>query len=524
MKRFIWISGAMLLLGLAGTAGYFIGHGTMRDGALSDNTAQRVASSEIDEAAKENQRVLYYRHPDGKPAYAASAIKTEDGRAFKPVFDDEEPLLPGQKPATTKMASKSGEKKILYYRNPMGLPDTSPVPKKDWMGMDYIPVYEGEDDGGSTVTVSLDRVQRSGVRTERAEKRRLLRPVKAPAVAATDETTMHSVTLRADAFIEKLYVEETGAHIKKGQPLFRIYSPQMVNAQVDYRLALSERGGRNRTRALKGAEQRLKNFEFPEAVIERIRKSGELIMTFDWPAPVSGYVMKKSVVEGQMVHMGDELYMLAGLEKIWMIADVAEQDIGLVEIGQPAKVRFKAFPGEVFNGKVTFILHELQMATRTGKVRIELDNPKHRIKHEMFAKVEIGVGGGDEPRVAVPNSAVINSGDRQVVIVARGKGKFEPRDVELGPRGEGYTEIRKGIEPGEDVVVAANFLIDAESNLKAALSTFNPADKSREADGASGSEKEKKAPAKTPMDQSSEIKPGADRADTASLPKTEQQP
>ncbi|MGH1419427.1 MAG: efflux RND transporter periplasmic adaptor subunit [Hyphomicrobiaceae bacterium] len=514
----------VVLLVFAGAAGYRVGHGTWPGGAMSDIRAQQVSPSSKGGVAKENQPVLYYRNPDGKPAYAASAIKTKNGRAFKPVFDREEPLLPGQQPAASKTAETGSEKKILYYRNPMGLPDTSPVPKKDWMGMDYIAVYEGEDDDGSTVTVSLDRVQRSGVRTERAEERRLSRPVKAPAVAATDETTMHSVTLRADAFIEKLYVEETGAHINKGQPLFRIYSPQMVNAQVDFRIALSEPSGRNRASALKGAKQKLKNFEFPEAVIKQLRKSGEPIMTFDWPAPVSGYVMKKNVVEGQMVRMGEELYMLAGLEKIWMIADVAEQDIGLVNIGQPAKVRFKAFPGEVFGGTVNFILHELQMETRTGKVRIELDNPKHRIKHEMFASVEIDVGAGDEPRVAVPNSAVINRGDRQVVIVARGEGKFEPREVELGLRGEGYTEIRKGIETGEDVVVAANFLIDAESNLKAALSTFNPSENSSNADAPKSSMKNKKVPAETPMDKSSGTNAAAEPADTASIPRTVSRP
>lgn len=374
---------------------------------------------------------------------------------------------------TAAQPETSKERKVLYYRNPMGLPDTSPVPKKDSMGMDYIPVYaDEEEDSGSSVKISLDRVQRSGVRTEKAQMRRIVRPVRAPGVAKADERTLHSVTLRADAFIEKLYVEETGAHVSKGQPLFRIYSPDMVNAQVDYRIADPSGNQSGRRSSIKGADQKLRNLEVPQAVIDEMRRSGRPVMSFDWPAPADGYVMKKNVVEGQMVRMGEEVMRLANLERIWVIADVAERDMGLVEVGQPVTVQFKAYPSETFKGRVTFILHELEMATRSGKVRIEIDNPDRRIKHEMYADVEIDASAGDAPRVSVPNSAIINSGNRQVVLVARGEGRFEPRDVKLGLRGDNYTEIKEGIAAGEEVVVAANFLIDAESNLKAALSGF----------------------------------------------------
>jgi membrane fusion protein, copper/silver efflux system len=370
------------------------------------------------------------------------------------------------KPSETADAKK---RKPLYYRNPMGLPDTSPVPKKDSMGMDYIPVYADEtEEAPGTVKISLDRVQRSGVRTERAAMRRLARPVRAAGIAKPDERSLYSVTLRTDAFIEKLYVEETGARVKKGQPLFRIYSPAMVNAQVDYSIGLPS----DRTANLKGAEQKLHNLEVPEAVLDELKRTGTPVMSIDWPSPADGYVMRKNAVDGQMVRMGDEIFRIANLKKIWVIADVAEQDMGLVAIGQPVKLHFMAFPSETFKGRVTFILHELDAATRTGKVRIEIDNPERRIKHEMYADVEIDTGAGEEPRVAVPNSAIINSGNRQVVLVARGEGRFAPRSVKLGLKGQSYTEIKEGIAAGEEVVVAANFLIDAESNLKAALAGF----------------------------------------------------
>ena len=351
----------------------------------------------------------------------------------------------------------------------MGLADTSPVPKKDSMGMDYIPVFEDEGDA-STVKVSLDRVQRSGVRSESARIQNLSRPVRASGVAKPDERTLRSVTLRADGFIDKLYVNETGKHITAGEPMFSVYSPQMVSVQIDYRNAIKAFASDARTE--EGALMRLKNMGIPDSVIQQLRADPNPIRSIDWPAPMSGVVMEKKVVVGQMVKAGDELYRLADLSSIWVIANVAEQDIGMIKIGAPAKLGFRAYPGQVFEGKVTFILHELDVATRTAKVRIELKNPDHRIKHEMFADVEINAGSEDADRLVVPVSAVIDSGNRQVVIVDKGEGRFEPRAVKIGMRGDGFLEILDGLKEGEQVVTTANFLIDAESNLKAALKAF----------------------------------------------------
>jgi Cu(I)/Ag(I) efflux system membrane fusion protein len=410
------------------------------------------------------RKVLYWKDPDGNADFAPAPKKTADGRDYLPVYDEEEPPL-----ANAQSRQAKGKGKILYYRNPMGLADTSPVPKKDWMGMDYIPVYEGEEQDASTVRVSLDRVQRAGVRSEAAAFRVLARPVKAPGIAKLNERTLRSVSLRADGFIDKLIVNATGEDVKTGDPMFVVYSPQMVSAQIEYR---SAKGTGEEVRRQTGALQRLRNFGLSESVIEQIKSSPEPIMLITWPAPVTGVVMKKNVVEGQMAKAGEELYLLADLSTIWVIADVAEQDIGLVKLGAPAKLRFKAYPGESFEGKVSFILHEMDTATRTAKVRIEVKNPDHRIKHEMFADVEIDAGAGEAPRLSVPVSAVIDSGSRQVVLVDKGDGRFEPRAVKLGVRGDSFVEILQGVSQGENVVVSANFLIDAESNLKAALSGF----------------------------------------------------
>jgi membrane fusion protein, copper/silver efflux system len=416
------------------------------------------------------RRVLYWRDPDGKPEYAAAPTKTKAGKSYVPVYADQEPDFP-EAVAAQQSASKTAttnKGKLLYYRNPMGLPDTSPIPKKDWMGMDYIAVYEGDEDGGGSVKVNLDKVQRSGVRTAPAEMRRLDRPVRAPAVAKPDERTLRVVSLRADGFIEKLYVNQTGQHVKAGEPLFRLYSPQMVAVQVDYRVALGAAGARDE----RGPLQRLKNLGMPDTVLEEIRRTREPVIAFDWPSPVTGVVMKKPVMEGMMMKAGEEIFRFADLSTIWVIADVPEQDIAQVKVGNPARISFRAFPGETFSGTVTFILHELEMATRTAKVRIEVKNLDHRIKHEMFADVEIGAGSSEPSRLVVPASALLDSGNRQVVLIDRGEGRFEPRAVKVGQRGDGFVEIIDGIKTGENVVVTATFLIDAESNLKAALQAF----------------------------------------------------
>ena len=442
-----------------------------RLGAGSWPTFKRQASppAVVAVAAPAERKVLYWKDPDAGTDFSATPKKTAAGRDYVPIYDDQEPDLPGAVPKPM-AASTGGVRKILYYRNPMGLPDTSPAPKKDWMGMDYIAVREGEDDGGSTVKVSLDKVQRSGVRTAPAEMRRMIRPIRAPGVAKIDERTLRTVALRADGFIDKLYVSENGRHVKAGEPLFRVFIPLLARAQVEFRATASSAASGSRDDA--DATQRLRNLGLSEDAIRQVRNTPKLTGSIDWPSPVSGVIVKKVVVEGMQMKAGEEIFRIADLSTMWIIADVAEQDIGQVKIGATATITLRAYPGETFVGKVTFILHELEMSTRTAKVRIEVPNSDHRIKHEMFADVEINAGADEPERLVVPVSALIDSGNRQVVLIDRGEGRFEPRAVKIGVRGEGVVEITDGIKVGEIVVTSATFLIDAESNLKAALSSF----------------------------------------------------
>jgi Cu(I)/Ag(I) efflux system membrane fusion protein len=252
--------------------------------------------------------------------------------------------------------------------------------------------------------------------------------------------------------------------------MFTVYSPLMVQVQVDYQSATKAPARDARTE--QGALQRLRNLGVPDTVIAQLQHNPNPHMLITWPSPTTGVVMAKSIVEGQMAKAGEELYRLADLSNIWVIADVPELELAQVKLGAPAKLNFRAYPGETFEGKVSFILHELDPGTRTAKVRIEVPNSDHRIRHEMFADVLIDAGAGEAPRLTVSTSAVIDSGNRQVVIIDKGEGRFEPRAVRLGMRGDGFVEILAGVKENEAVVVAANFLIDAESNLKAALTTF----------------------------------------------------
>jgi membrane fusion protein, copper/silver efflux system len=368
------------------------------------------------------------------------------------------------------------ERKILYYRNPMGLPDTSPVPKKDPMGMAYIPVYADEKDDAGTVKLSLDKIQRIGVKTEKVGARAIVHAVRAVGMVEHDESLLTIVALRTDGFIEDLFVNKTGQHVHKGEPLFRVYSPQIQQAQTDLIVAMRAQGRMSAADAdknLEGAMQRLRNLGVPQRRIDEVRKTNTNPRTIDWPSPADGDVVEKKVINGQRVMTGDELYRIADHSRIWVIADVAESDLATIKIGMPVTVTLRAMPTQPVEGNVTFIYPELKPETRTVSVRIELPNPEEQMKPAMYADVVFRTDADEAPVIAAPDSAVIDSGTKQIVLVAKGDGRFEPRPVKLGRRGEGYVEVTEGLKQDEEVVTSANFLIDAESNLKAALQTFS---------------------------------------------------
>lgn len=371
--------------------------------------------------------------------------------------------------------SQPGERKPLFYRNPMGLPDTSPVPKKDWMGMDYLPVYEGEEavagDGG--IKISTAKIQRLGVRTEPAMKRNLMHPIQAAATIQFDERRLTDVTTKYEGWIEKLMVNATGEPVRQGQTLMMIYSPQMLQAQEEYLVALrlKDDGMSDADRLVHGALLRLRNLDLPKSVIDKLTRDQVVSRQIPLASPATGVVMEKSAVEGMRLMPGEKLYRLVDDRQMWVMADVFEQDLGMVQPGLDVSVRVNAYAGKIYKGKVAYIYPNLNRETRTARVRIEVPNSDGMLKADMYATVVLSAPTASD-EVTVPESAVLDTGDRQVVLVDMGEGRFEPRQVKLGGRGDGYVAVLDGVFEREAVVVSANFLIDAESNLKAALNAF----------------------------------------------------
>lgn len=395
------------------------------------------------------------------------------------------------------------EKKLLFYRNPMGLPDTSPLPKKDPMGMDYIAVYEGEQDdepaSASQIKISTEKVQKLGVRTEAAQLRVLDKVVRAAGRIEPDERRIYAISPKFEGYVERLHVNVTGQSVGKGQPLFEVYSPELVSAQREYAIAaqgvesLKEAGGQARDGMKQLADSsllRLKNWDISDEQVKALAKSGEARRTLTFRSPVSGIVTEKKALQGMRFMPGEALYQVADLSAVWVVADVFEQDIGQVRTGAKAKVRINAYPDKTFEGTISYVYPTLNAQTRTVPVRIELANPGLLLKPSMFAQVELPVGTKGQV-VTVPTSAVIDSGARQIVLIQQGEGRFEPREIKLGGRSDNHVEVLEGVKDGEQVVVAANFLIDAESNLKAAVGGFGHA-----AHGAAPKDGQEAAPGK----------------------------
>src|SRR5713226_9546511 len=435
-----------------------------------------VAAKQIPAQSEATGSVIYYRDPDGLPNYSLTSKKTSAGKDYLVVHSSKDVSFEDKAPET--MTAKGGERRIRYYRNPMGLPDTSPTPKKDSMGMDYLPVYEGDEDDDSSVKVSAGKLQKAGVRTEVAERRTLNTVVRAPGIVQEDERRKAVVSLRFEGFIDTVENVTTGSHVHKGQRLMRVYGPILSSAAAEYLSALNARPDAGiSNQALKGARRRLENLDAPEKFIADIERTREIPAYVSWPSPQDGEIVERAAVNGMRAAPGDVLFRIVDHDVVWVIVDVAERDLSLIAVGQTVTVRPRAYPNRPFTGTVTLIYPHLMAETRTGRLRIELPNPDNVLRPDMYADVEIATGA-EAPVLTVSNSAVIDSGERQIVLLDKGDGRFEPRAVKLGRRGDGRVEIKEGLAEGDKVVVSANFLIDAESNLKAALSGLNQGEKS----------------------------------------------
>jgi len=461
VKRAV-LAGAAVAAVIAAMGGGYIG---VR-GHLHSADASPVSPA----AAQAGDEPIYYQDPDGRPFYSLAPKKTPDGRDYRAVpagadlsFEEE----PARAPAAT-------DRKIKFYRNPMGLADTSPVPKKDSMGMDYIPVYDGEDSDDGSVKLSPGKIQRTGVKSEPAAMRILRTAIRAPGTIQLDERRISVISMRSESWVQKVADVTTGSRVAKGQPLMEIYSPVVASASAEYISTINSKTTGGPGVYGRGSRQRLMNLDVPDAAIVAMERSGTVPITINWSAPRDGIVLERNAIEGMRAQPGDVLFRVADISVVWATIDVAERDLGTLRTGQPVIVRARGFAGRKFAGKISVIYPQVNRETRTVRVRVELENPDSALLPDMYVDAEIDTGS-PQAVLSVPESAVLDTGSRQAAFVEKGEGRFEPRDIKIGHRGGGYVEIREGIAAGEPVVVSANFLIDAESNLKAALKGFSDA-------------------------------------------------
>ncbi|MDD5674057.1 MAG: efflux RND transporter periplasmic adaptor subunit [Chitinivibrionales bacterium] len=364
------------------------------------------------------------------------------------------------------------KKRVLYYRDAMNPSYTSPKPGKAPDGMDLVPVYEGENTGNA-VKIDPAMVQNSGVQTEPAALRTLTRDIRTSATVMPDERRISMIPSKVMGYVQKLSVNYTGQRVIKGQPLYDLYSPDLVSAQSEYLQTIQNIASSDSGQMLQSARQRLLNWDISEAQIAALEKRGAPEKTITIVSPVNGVVADKMILEGQTIEPGMQLYKIIDYTRVWVEAAIYQQDVPLVKIGQHARIELDYYPGESFNGTVTYIAPELNMESRTLKVRLELPNTADlKIKPGMNATITIH-SVMNKKTVTVPEQAVIHSGLRTLVVVARGGGYFEPREVKIGQTAEGYTEIIQGVQEGEEIVLSSQFLIDSESNLKKAIQQMN---------------------------------------------------
>src|SRR5664279_3782173 len=334
-------------------------------------------------AAQAGDEPIYYQDPDGRPLYSLTPRKTPDGRDYKAVppsadlsFEDEPIAAPATAAAT--------DRKIKFYRNPMGLADTSPNPKKDPMGMDYIPVYEGEDSDDGSVKLSPGKIQRTGGKSEPAMPRVIRTVIRAPGTIQLDERRISVISMRSESWVQKVANVTTGTRVSKGQPLMEIYSPLISSAAAEYIATINSKTTGGTGAYGRGSRQRLMNLDVPDAAISAMEKTGAVPIAIEWTAPRDGIVLERTAIEGMRAQPGDVLFRVADTSVVWALIDVAERDLGALVVGQPVEVRARGFAGRQFTGKISVIYPQVNRETRTARVRVELANPDAALRPDMY--------------------------------------------------------------------------------------------------------------------------------------------
>lgn len=435
--------------------------------------------------------------PEGHEGHAPSATGGEPSqstRYFCPMHPAYSSDLPGECPICNmrlvpieeEPAELEPAESRRIYRSTMNPDEVSDRPGKDSMGMEMVPVDPGPDPaepavpGYATVNVPAHKQQYIGVRSAPVERRTLQEELQTVATVAYDETALSFVNTKIAGWIEKLYVDRTGQSVRRGEPLLEIYSPDLVAAQEELLVAKGHlerlRQGGALPRAIEQAEallvdsrRRLELWDVSGEQIRTLEASGTVTRTITMVAPVSGFVVEKTALLGKQVPPGENLYRIADLSTVWVLAKVYEQDVSRVRPGLAARVTLPHGAGNSYEGRVDYVYPYLDPATRTVDVRIVVPNPDGSLRPEMYANVRFR-GPAGSPSLVVPNEAILDTGERRIAFVRHPAGTFEPRELTVGLRTREFTQVLAGLSEGEEVVTSGNFLIDSESRLKAALS------------------------------------------------------
>ena len=366
----------------------------------------------------------------------------------------------------------------------MDAKQTSPTPRKDEMGMNFLPVYQDELAGAAPVpglaAVNIDpaRQQLIGLRTAPVTKGSIGATWRTVARIQVDPTRVRQTNVKVDGFVERIYVDFVGQAVRKGQPLFALYSPSLLAAQNEYLLALQTsealaKGGtlsENGETLVAAARRRLELWDVPAAEIDRLARTRQPTKTVTMVSPIGGVVTAKNIVQGARVNPGEAPYEITDLSEVWVMADAYETDLRRIHDGMKATLSLPAYPNRSFLGHVAFIDPVLDPKTRTTKVHLHFSNSTRELKPEMYG--EVALEGVAQEGLRIPADAVIRTGTKDVVFLARGEGRFEPRVVQIGHKSGDQVEVVGGLEPGQEVVTRANFLVDSESQLRASLSAI----------------------------------------------------
>ncbi len=427
------------------------------------------------------RKVLYWYDAMNPAHHYDKPGKAPDGMDLVPMYADQvsPPPAGAGMPKTA-----AGERKILYWYDPMHPQYTSAKPgKAPDCGMDLVPMYAGEAPAMAPGAVNIppDKQRLMGVRTAQVTRDALSRDVHTSGQVAADETRIAHVHVKVTGYIDKVYVDSIAQPVKKGQPLFTLYSPDLVATQEEYLIA--KRGAKTLGTSqftdvsqgaeslLRSARERLKLWDMSDAQIKKLDETGEVSRTVTFYSPVSGFVMDRKAFPQAAATPDMELYTVSDLSRIWVNADVYEYELPFVRVGQRADVQLSYFPGKTWTGRVAFIYPTVDPATHTAKVRIEFPNPGLQLKPGMFTDVILKIDYGRQ--IAVPQEAVLDSGHGQTVFVVE-DGNFVPRKVTIGAKVDDKVVVLSGLKPGETIVTSGNFLVDSESRLKSATEAMQP--------------------------------------------------